>query len=449
MTRHATHPDPATQGGGILCVCRDPGTRRLLDRYVKTGRVYLSAVDALLAAARERPAAVVLAFDPGVVSARQVVAAFRRTQPSVPVYGVVRAEDEPLARSLLGAGLADYLVLPRDARRLPDVIAGQPEPGESPGPRPSGTVPRSLFEASCGLADLALAEPLPLFRDGSRLILDALRAARGCAFVWSEQDDRLDLAVTVGGDEGLGASDPEPVRSAASRCLRTGERLWLPPGTAGAPPGGLLCVPVRDQESTVGVICLSATRAQGSLAPEDDRRGADGLAGILARLYRAAMRQQQYARLAYRDVETGLLKANPFLTYVDSRIAEARDRQTEFALILLEPEPSIEARTADSPARLGLAVRGALASGWEGGRIDTARYAVALPPSAEPEAARTGEDPWDSAARLLAGAAPRAHPALSLRTAIARFPRDGTTAQALVSAAATRLRPNGDPRLSP
>ena len=174
MTRHATHPDPATQGGGILCVCRDPGTRRLLDRYVKTGRVYLSAVDALLAAARERPAAVVLAFDPGVVSARQVVAAFRRTQPSVPVYGVVRAEDEPLARSLLGAGLADYLVLPRDARRLPDVIAGQPEPGESPGPRPSGTVPRSLFEASCGLADLALAEPLPLFRDGSRLILDAL-----------------------------------------------------------------------------------------------------------------------------------------------------------------------------------------------------------------------------------------------------------------------------------
>jgi len=152
---------------------------------------------------------------------------------------------------------------------------------------------------SCRLADLALAEPLPLFRDGSRLILEALRAARGCAFAWSEQDNRLDLAVTVGGDEGLGAGDPEPVRSAASRCMRTGERLWLPPGTAGAPPGGLTCVPVRDQESTVGVICLSATTAEGSPAPED-WRVADGLAGILARLYRAAVRRQEYARLAHR-----------------------------------------------------------------------------------------------------------------------------------------------------
>ncbi|MEA3367269.1 MAG: GAF domain-containing protein, partial [Planctomycetota bacterium] len=164
------------------------------------------------------------------------------------------------------------------------------ETAESPGPRPSGTVPLSLFEASCRLADLALAEPLPLFRNGACLILDALRAARGCAFVWSQQDDRLDLAGTVGGDEGLGAGDPEPVRSAASRCMRTGERLRLPPGTAGAPPGGLTCVPVRDQESTVGVLCLSATSVEGSPAPED-RRGADGLAGILAHLYRAAVRR--------------------------------------------------------------------------------------------------------------------------------------------------------------
>jgi len=299
VTRHATHPEAATQGGGILCVCRDTGTRTLLERYVDKWEVYLSAVDALLAASRERPAAVVLAFEPGGVSGRSVVAAFRRANPTVPVYGMVRAEDEPLARSLLGAGLADYLVLPRDARRLPDLIAGRPGSAEPTGPRQSGTVPRSLFEASCRLADLALAEPLPLFRDGSRLILEALRAARGCAFAWSEQDNRLDLAFTVGGDEGLGAGDPEPVRSAASRCLRTGERLWLPPGTAGAPPGGLTCVPVRDQESTVGVICLSATTAEGSPAPED-RRGADGLAGILARLYRAAVRRQEYARLAHR-----------------------------------------------------------------------------------------------------------------------------------------------------
>ncbi|MFO8014028.1 MAG: GAF domain-containing protein [Phycisphaerae bacterium] len=441
MTPQTAHPKAAAPPG-VLCVSRDPATRALLGRHAAGGRMYLSAADALLAAARERPSAVVLAIEGTEAAGRQVVAAFRRTRPDVPVYGVVEAAEEPLARSLLGAGLTDYVVLPRDARRLPAVLAGEPETPEPPAPpepAPSAAMPRRLFDASCRMASLAMAESKSLFREGCRILLDLLGAERGCAFLWSEADERLVLALTLGGDDTLGAVDPDPVHAAADRCLRTAEPLRLPPGSGEAPPDGLVCLPVRDEEAAVGVLCLSPT-VEGASPPEED--ALLPLAHSLARLYRAAARREEFARLAHRDVETGLLKADPFLTYVDSRIAEARDRETELALILLEPEASVAARTADSPARLGLAVRGALARGWEGGRLETARYAVALPTAGKAKAQGT-EDAGESAARRLAGAAPRAHPDLSLRTAIARFPHDGTNAKALVSAAEDQLRSAG------
>ena len=436
MTRPATHPDTAATTGDILCVCRDPSTRALLQRFVPDACIHLSAAEALLAAARRPPAHIILAFDSTETSVGDVAAAFRRAHPDVPVYAVVQAVDEPATRGLLGTDLDDYVVLPRDVCRLPALLSQRPEPAEPH--RPAETVPRALFEASCRLADLAMAEPTSLFREGARTILGVFGAARGCAFVWSEKDERLDLVLTVGGNEALGAVDPEPVRAAASRCLRTGERLRLPAGVSEAPPDGLACLPVRDAESAIGVICLSGPAVDGSSAAEPGS-GAEALAGILARLYRAAVRRQELARLAHRDVETGLLKANPFLAYVDSRIAEARGRDTELALILLEPEASVAARTADSPARLGLAVRGALARGWEAGRLGTVRYAVTLSPSEE-EASAGAEAVCESAARRMAGVAPRAHPDLLLRTAVARFPKDGATAEALVSAAERRLR---------
>jgi hypothetical protein len=401
--------------------------------------VYLSAADALLAAARERPSAVVLAMDRTAASTREVLTAFCRTQPGVPVYGMVEAAEEPLARSLVGAGLEDYVVLPRDVRRLPAVLRGEPEPAEAAAPArpaPSETAAGRLFDAACRMAGLAMAEPKPLFRQGSRILLGLMGAERGCAFLWSEADERLVLTLTLGGDETLGAVDPDPVRSAADRCLRTGEPLHLPPGTGEAPPDALTCLPVRDEETPVGVICLSP-KGEGAAAPDDASLMA--LTHSLARLYGAAARREEFARLAHRDVETGLLKPDPFLTYVDSRIAEARDRDTGLALILLEPEASVAARTADSPARLGLAVRAALAQGWEGGRLETAKYAVALSAAGEGNA-NAAEDAGESAARRLAGAAPRAHPDLSLRTAVACFPHDGTNAKALLSAAERRLR---------
>lgn len=292
MTCAATHPETAAPPGDALCVCRDPETRALLERYVPGAAIHLSAMDALLAAAREPPSAVVLALEGGEVTGNQVPAAFRRAHPDVPIYGVVQAAEEPSARSLVGAGLTDYLVLPRDAPRLPTVLAPRPEAAERPPAGPAATVPRDLFEAACRLADLAPSEPPALFREGARVILDALGASRGCALVWSEAEERLDPALAVGGDEGLGAGDPEPVRSVAGRCLRTGERLRLPPGTPGAPPEGLACVPVRDAESSVGVICWSP----GGGPTDADEAAAEALAGSLARLYRAAAGRQEGAR---------------------------------------------------------------------------------------------------------------------------------------------------------
>ena len=295
MTHAAAHPETAPQRGGVLCVCRDPRTRALLARYVPEARIHLSAVEALLSAARDRPSAVVLALEGGERSVGQVSSAFRRANQDVPICGVVEAAEEPLARSLVGTGLADYLVLPRDAARLPAVLAGAKQAVERPASGPPATVPRGLFEAACRLSDLAAAEPAALFCEGARLMLQAVGAARGSALVWSERDERLEAALAIDGDETLGADDPEPVRAAAARCLRTGERLSLPPGTPGAPPDGLTCVTVRDAESSVGVICWSGSSAVGGPA-DIDPADLEALASTLARLYRAAERRQAFAR---------------------------------------------------------------------------------------------------------------------------------------------------------
>jgi len=445
VTRQAPQPGAPARGAGTLCVCRDPIGRSLLRQCLPGAETYPSAVEALLAAAHSAPKALVIHGDSSAVSGREIVGAFRRAYPGVTVYGVVSPEDEPRARSLLGEEVADYFVLPRDVSRLPAVLAGSAETVPHPASEGAAPAPRHdrWFETACRLADLALAQPVPMFRDGCRLITEALGAARGCGFHWSDETGRLDLAAAVG-DEGLGADDLEPVRSAADRCLRTGETLSLAPRTPGAPSDGLLCVPVRDEQSTFGVLCLPV-RVAGRSLDADDRRAAEALAGILARLYRAATHRQEYARLALRDVETGLLKAAPFLTYVESQIALARDRQRELALVLLEAEPNRQGPSAEGPVRLGLAVKGALAHGWEAGRLDTARYAVAVPASSDAAATETDEEAGQTAARRLAAAAgPHAAPGLSLRTATARYPRDGMTARALLETAEARLRPAPD-----
>jgi hypothetical protein len=453
VTAQPPHPDATSRSDPVLCVCRDLAARTLLrDCAGEAGKVVSSAAEALLVAARTPVRAVVLEINGGTLPAREFLEALERARPGVPCFAVTAAEGEAEARALVGRGLTDYFVLPGGVGRLrtalhpPPAKPTGPEPSSEPGSAqaepPAAGPPARLFEAACHLAGLALEQPLPLFRDGCRLIIETFGAARGCAFQWSEEGGRPVLAITLGGDEGLGLEDPEPVRAAADRCLRTGEGFALAAGTAGAPPDGMVCVPVCDESSTFGAVCFSARTAAGTLT-EADVRPAEALARALARLCRAAESRHEYARMALRDVETGLLKADPFLTYVESRIAHAGDRQSSLALVLLEPEASVVARAADSPARIGLAVRQALARGWEAGRLGTARYAVAVPAPAEPAAAGAG-DAFEDAARRLAEAAPRAGAEAPLRAALARFPQDGTTAQALVAAAERRLRTPGD-----
>jgi len=408
-----------------------------------------SAAEALLQAAREPPQALVIECQDGGSSVRQVLAALQRSMPTVPVYAVVPPENEPLAARLLDEGLADYFVLPNDVRRLPDVLAARAEPPVTPAAEgPDAARPARRFDAACRLAGLALEQPTPLFCDGARIVFEALGAARGCAFWWSPEADRLDLAVIVGGSESLGADDREAVRASAARTLRTGEVLIVPAGSAGAPPEGLMCVPVRDESFIHGVLCLPA-RVGGRALSSEDHRTAETLAGALANLVAAALRREEYARLALRDAETGLLQADPFQTYLEGRLAYAHDCGDELALVLLEAEVGVPAGSITRGGREGRAVREVLETGWEGGRIADRRYAVvigAVRPGAAVKAGEpaTPDQSIEAAVRRLRTAMSRAC-ADRLRTAIARFPQDGPTVEALVGAAERRLEAASHP----
>jgi len=433
-----TAPFAPAPAGSVVCLCHGEAGRALLEGGLLPHEIHGSAVEALLAAARQAPEAVVLQFEANgrTVHEKEVLAAFRRAHAGVPIYGLVSAEAEPAARRLLGRGLTDYFVLPAGAAQLLAVLHGRAEPGPSVS-EPMATAAAPAFEAACRLADLALAQPLPLFADGARIIVEACGTGRGCAFRWAPAENSLELAFNRDGDDTLGGGDPATLRSAVVRCLQTSEVLVLPGGTRGLPPEGLTCLPVRDEQARIGVVCLTAA----DLSPGAVRQ-AESLTAILARLYRGADRREEYARLALRDAETGLLKADPFLTYVDSRIAQATDRQEELALILVQPAAD-RADTVAGAARLGLAVKQALAHDWEGGRLKAARYAVAVPAHTASDRMGDSPDTVETAARQLAEAAPKADGGTSVQTGVARFPADGDTAHALLAAAEQHLSQPG------
>jgi len=446
VTSPPASPPPILPEGEILCVCRHPALQAAVRQYIGPCRICSSGAEVVLQAVRVPPQAVIIECQDGDSSPRQVLAALKRSLPNVPVYAIALPENEPLAAQLRGAGLADYFVLPDDVRRLPSVLGGRklPTPTVAAPAEDADTARLARrFDAACRLAALALEQPTPLFCDGARLIFKAMGTAHGCAFWWSPEVGRLDLAVIVGGSESLGADDPEMVRAAASRSLRTGEVLVLPAGSEGAPPNGLLCVPVRQASAVYGVLCLPA-RINGWLLSDADRQTAETLARALACLVAGALRRAEYARLALRDAETGLLQADPFRTYLESRVAYARDCGKELALVLIETEPSPRAGTGADPGRAGWAIREALAPGWEGGRLAESRYAVAIG-AAEPGASgeadthTTVAQAAEAAARRLAWAVSQAHPSARLRIAVVRFPADGPTPESLLAEAEQRL----------
>lgn len=440
MTRQQSATHVADSNGAIVFICRDPGRRGLVERLVQPLRTHGAAVDALLAVARTAPKAVLLNLEDVAGSEHDVLAALQRCRPHVPVYVLVAPQDEPLARKLVAEGATDYFVLPSDIRRLPSLLQPEVKTASRASAAPvADQRAAGWFRAACDLAELAVSQPQPLFRDGAMLILRALGARQGCVFSRGAEAGGLERVVTFGDIGPEGSAGVEVERAAAERVLRTGEALLVEAGTAGAAPPGLLCVPVRDADTTFGVLCVTG-KTDGTPLDRSDCHAAAALLEVLAHLYRSALLRNEYARLALREVGTGLLKADPFLTCLEAQISRAEGLRAEVGLLLLEPQPGVPAQEGQVLQRLGVAIRAALARGWEAGCLGTALYAVAVPRASQNKSRdETENDFYGMAAARLAAVGPRVDARLRLRTALAVFPRDGTTARALVAAAEARL----------
>jgi CheY-like chemotaxis protein len=319
----------------IVLVCRDPGRRAMLERIVPAAEAHSSAIEAMLAVARKSPRAVIVNFQDVEGSQRDVMAAMRRAHPEVPVYFVVEPEDEPAARRLVQAGAGDYFVLPTDVYRLPRVldppparpaspaapVAGQELPATALPAAPLRERPEQLrlFVSACALSDLAQADARTILREGAAIIFHALAAARGCLLSCDSRTESLLLVTAIGEAPGAGADPFEAERAAAGQALHANDAILA---EAGAPPRPLLCVPVRGDEETFAVLCISG-KHDGTALDRDDRDIATRLVGVMARLYSAAARLERFATMALRDAETGLLKADALETYLTKLIGRA------------------------------------------------------------------------------------------------------------------------------
>ena len=420
---------------GIVLICSDPGRRALVEGAVHNAETHSSPVEGLLAVTRRPTRAVIVNLEDVEGGERELLAALHRARPGIPVYSLVPPEDEPLGLRLLREGAADYFVCPRDISRLPQVLEGR-------GTKPAAGPP-DAFRAVCHLVGLAMARPQILFRDGAALILRALGVRRGCAFSCNADTGRLEVAATFGEAADPGRAGTETERAPAELALRTGDVLFVEAGADDAPPGGILCIPVREGGVTHGVVCFSG-KADGSAIGRDDRQTAEALVAVLSRLYSAASQREEYARLALRDVETGLLKPEPFLTYLEKLISRAEDQRAELGLLLLEPRCGPRGPDAALLGRLGREIQASLQPGCQAGRLESALFGVVLSrhPDNGLELASLG-DFCETATTRLVAAGRWVDASMTLRTALAVYPHDGPTAKALLAAARARLAGGG------
>jgi hypothetical protein len=423
----------------VVLLCRDPGRRALLERLVPAAETHTSAVEAVLAVTRKGPRAVVVNLEDIDGSERDLLGALRRARPGVPVYVIVRSEDEPRGRGLVRQGAGDYFVLPTDVYRLPQVLAPAPPAPAAAATAPSraGRLgdqpdPQRLFDAACALANLTQLQPDALLREGAAVILRGLGAARGCLFTRNNRTARLDLAAAVGEPPGVNVERLEGERAAAERVFRTGKAALVPGRTPG---DALLCVPVCGEGETIGVLCMSR-KDDGSAAGPGDRDAAAALAGSLARLYDAAAQRDQFAAYALRDPETGLLKRDAFEAYLAKLISRAGTQNAQVSLLVFAPE---RGRTPLAPVlgRIGLAIGARLPKGWQGARLSATRFAVvgARGPGEELPALQAHLVQAARAGGLvdLGAGEPR------LRASLAEFPKDGADAETLLAAAEERI----------
>jgi hypothetical protein len=425
MIRRPDAQVPSAADDRVVVICRSPGPRAMLERLVGSTETHAAAVEAVLSVTRRPARAVVINTEDVPGSEHNLLAALRRAGPGVPVYPVVKPEDEPLGRRMVNEGAADYFVTPDDVGRLPQVLARGRGASASPAAEPA-TAEGAAFLAACSLAELAPADAQAILCDGAAIIFRALGAARGCLFAWNGRTGRLDLVASAGQPAGAAKAQLEDERAAAERVVRTGETLVLD----SARGGPLLCIPVREAGDTFGVLCITSA----------DRATAESLVRAMARLHRAALGREQYARLALRDPETGLLTAGALRTYLSKLIARAAAEKTEVALVLLEPRPDPAAPAAESLGKAGRAIVSRLAKARQGGRLAADRFAVTW--SRRPQEGETAIDTQtmlSAEAAELAGTLPPGAGPLRLKAAVAVFPKDGADAASLLAAAETRL----------
>jgi hypothetical protein len=424
---------PPTDEGRVIVVCRDPARRSLIERLVSRAQVHASAVEGVLACARTETSAVILNLEDLAGAERDVLAAIGRARPEACLYAVVAPEDEPLARSLLAQGVTDYFIVPGDIGRLPQALAR----GRTPEAAPAAASPASdaasrLTEAACALAGLALTDPATLLREGGALILRALGDDRGCFFGRNGSGTALALLATSGARGAGDAFDME--RAVAERAARAGENLFL--DVSGAPTGPILCIPAREAGETFGVLCLSGRTA----AAQSGSSAAGQLVASLARLYRATVQRDQFARLAQRDAATGLLRPDAFTTQLARLLALAGTEKADVAVVLLRTPASTGLVATGVLAEIGRALAARLGTGWLGGRTEHNGFAVAW-------GRRHGPNETADAVRmaLLTQASSLADLGLSggsslrLRMSLAVFPQDARDAASLVAAAEAGL----------
>jgi GGDEF domain-containing protein len=433
-----------------VLVCRDVGRRALLERLVPSAETHSSAIEAMLAVARKGPRAVVVNLRDVEGAERDVVAAVQRARPGVPVYFVVEPEDEPAGRRLVQAGAGDYFVMPTDVYRLPQVLEPPPAPPQphegdeagdpelTLGARTAGPVRERpdqlrLFVSACALADLAQSASGTILREGAAIILHALDATRGCLFFLDRATKNLHLVTGVSEAPGHGLEAFENERAAAEQALHANEALLAETASGRA----ILCVPVRNDDEALAVLCLSAKR-DGTAPNLDDRDAASRLVSVMARLHGAAARLERFAAMAMRDAETGLLRADALETYLAKLIGRAAPQRAPVTVIHLQPETGDAAGPA-ALARLGRAIASRLPHGWQGARIADGGFVIVGSPksAAQPlpqEVALLFAARSQGVVDLGASGAPR------LSAGLAEFPKDGADARTLLAAAAGRLK---------
>lgn len=416
--------------GAVLVICRDPARRTLIERLVGDARVHTSAVEGVLACARTETAAVILSIEDLAGTERDVLAALGRARPGACLYAVVAPEDEPLARSLLPLGVTDYFVVPGDIGRLPQALALGRRPAAAGPSAPEADLAASrLADAACALAGLALADPATLLREGAAIILRALGAERGCFFGRNGSGAALALVASAGARGTTDAFDME--RAVAERAAHAGENLFL--DMSGATAGPVFCLPAREAGETFGVLCLSGRSAS---AARSGPPAAGSLVASLARLYRAALQRDQFARLAQRDAATGLLRPEAFLPQLARLLALAGSEKAEVAVVLLRPPASAGIVAPGILDEIGRSLAARLGTGWLGGRTDHDGFAVAWGRRHAPEeTADAGRLAFLAQAGSLADLGLSGGSAIRLRMSLAVFPQDARDAAALMASA--------------